>query len=853
MPPIIETVPFNFAEIETSLNQKFVDAGYDTSPGSNVSQLITAMAYLTSMMNVNTAVNINETVLSLATKRDNVLANARALGYEIQHKQSYTYTVTLTLSGAPNGNYTIPKYSMFSANGLTYYYMGTQIDLVGQADGSTIDILVVEGTLHRYVDFPDTLTTVTQPVLNEAGLTVPQYYMDLPFVDVEENGIECYVTYYDDFGNLVKDEVWTKSQQFMIDQDTLVKNRFFRQDNIAQRTPRIYFEISGVGTGLRLGTTINVNVLTTNGVNGAIATPGVPSTLTSPIQYTVVSNIALSSVGTDEETFDSIKLNAPKFYNSANRAVTANDYIAFSNRQTTIADTFVWGGDEENPKAPGHIWFSFLPSTTTRAFGSDVFNTEFLLNNSFFDTWDYSLLEGTQAFTDQYNASSAYYSNLFLQDAAIRSTQINAAGDLVQPGVWDVLDNYKIPTIVFHNRHPVYLDFEYDIQIMKYNIITSKADVHQNIFNVIDNFFTGIGDPIKMESFSAQYFHSSLQKRIDTVLTDNTGFNSTLTNNIIISQKNIANENYDQTNTDVFIPLSVPFEPYFDTNGVLLYNVLPSIDTDNFIDYRSATDIANGVNVPNTRLYVDWSSLQASIDAGSKQISLQIISVPIRIHMTESITAISSNNIVVRNFGIYPDDPTVLDTGSVGTYDKTVVTVDVGGTGTNIKTLTYGATVNGYTVSVVDTHTLILTEPVNATDVVTVQSDIVAGSYDIFNGMRKGIMVQLYVNSNSAAVNQPTQIAYTSPRSYLTTNDNMYITTASSLYFTTDGYTLTSSSQVSAITGPVFKTISGSSYQATPIKTDLFFRDRKLLLKYVSSNFQVTKNTIPRLKRVTFR
>ena len=54
------------------------------------------MAYLVSMLNANTAVNINETILTLARKRNNVLMDARLLGYEILHKSSYVYRLLIT-------------------------------------------------------------------------------------------------------------------------------------------------------------------------------------------------------------------------------------------------------------------------------------------------------------------------------------------------------------------------------------------------------------------------------------------------------------------------------------------------------------------------------------------------------------------------------------------------------------------------------------------------------------------------------------------------------------------------------------------------------------------------------------
>lgn len=65
-----QTIPFTFEEIYKDLEKEFAKLGYDTPfEGSNTAQIITAMAYTISNLNLNTAVNINENLLTLARKR----------------------------------------------------------------------------------------------------------------------------------------------------------------------------------------------------------------------------------------------------------------------------------------------------------------------------------------------------------------------------------------------------------------------------------------------------------------------------------------------------------------------------------------------------------------------------------------------------------------------------------------------------------------------------------------------------------------------------------------------------------------------------------------------------------------
>jgi len=573
---ITETIPFNFDEVYKFVEDKFIEKGYDSIyEGSNTAQLITAMSYMVSMLNTNTAVNINELILPLARKRNNVLNDARILGYEISHISSYKYKLTLLM---PEGNSRIPKYTEFKSGNYTYYYLDDDIEI---QNATTIEertkvIEVKEGILHKFNDEPDVLK-ITTGTINVDGENIPQYYIDIPYIDVEEDGLETFLTYYDENGMLISSEPWKKSDKFMIDKDSALDKEYIRLDNIELRTPRIYFTLAGVGQGIRVGTIVEINVLVSNGTKGEML--DIPSTdLDAEIQ-----KFELSRQGTTEESIESIKINAPMFHNSANRAVTKVDYTSICNRQSSILDSEVWGGDDEHPKIPGHIWFSFTPSNKVRNFTSDEFNTLFNLDDA------YSL------------------TNWYLEDEEIRSTIYDSNGNLIQKGVFDVLDEYKIPTLEFHNRHPLYLDFEYTIQILKYNIKTSKSDINNDIFNVIDNYFKNT--TTGAEQFNFEYFHSSLEKRIDTDLSDITGFNNTVKTYLILNSKTIFAEKENKDNYECIVNFNIPFEKYFDGTD-LLPEYLPNLDT----------NLVDGTN----NLYVDWTGLTENAK------DLTLIEAPIR-------------------------------------------------------------------------------------------------------------------------------------------------------------------------------------------------------------------------------
>jgi hypothetical protein len=543
MAKIKETIPFSFDDIYAKTAAKFTANGYDYQEGSNTSQLITAMSYLISMLNTNTAVNINENLLTLARKRNNILQDARLLGYEPGNKISYQYQIELTL---PAGDFILPKYSEFISGDKKYYYFGEIITLFDVAEGYKLNIVVKEGTLIKSTE--DNELSVIIEEFTENGITKNQYYVDIPYTDVEDSGVEAFLTYYDEEGILFNKEQWKEIEMFTVDSDTILSKQFYRLNRIGYNTPRIYFKLPNTGDDLRLGTKIEMNILISSGSEGVI-TDALTTTLDAEITSTI-----LKIQGTEEETDISIKQNAPLFWNSANRAVTKNDYKSICERLTVIDKSYIWDGNDELPKIPGYIWFSFIPGTFTREFAKDAYKTIFQMD----------LLQDEE--------------NWFLEEAEILE-------------IFNYLDVYKIPTLHFLHRNPVFLDFEFDIEILKYDITSPESTQNEAVFNIIDDYFYK-NTLFKLENFGTEFFKSNLIKKIDTQITDITGMNITIKNSMILYNRNIINENSENK---LILPLGLPYENYYENNGNLIVANIPDINTTEFIGASNLT--------------VDWSNL----------------------------------------------------------------------------------------------------------------------------------------------------------------------------------------------------------------------------------------------------
>jgi len=147
----------------------------------------------------------------------------------------------------------------------------------------------------------------------------------------------------------------------------------------------------------------------------------------------------------------------------------------------------------------------------------------------------------------------------------------------------------------------------------------------------------------------------------------------------------------------------------------------------------------------------------------------------------------------------------------------------------------------------------------------------------LFNSYKKYIIAQLFVdarlaeNNNFYDINESTETEsendsgsesasnyLTVPKSYLTTTDNSYIHNETpeidvEYYLTTSGFSIKlGEDDADQEEGNFVKIVSPSLYINSPIKIDLFRKNRYLNFAYESPNFAVLKNIMPRLKRVTF-
>jgi hypothetical protein len=136
---------------------------------------------------------------------------------------------------------------------------------------------------------------------------------------------------------------------------------YFLQEN-NDGAYEIQFGDNILGRKLSDGNIVKLNYNVCNGplLNGTKTFNG-PATLAGNSSYTVTTT-SRATGGSNPQSIDSIKFNAPKNFAAQNRAVTANDYKSILlNNAPDLQTISVWGGEKSSPPVYGKVYISAKP------------------------------------------------------------------------------------------------------------------------------------------------------------------------------------------------------------------------------------------------------------------------------------------------------------------------------------------------------------------------------------------------------------------------------------------------------------------------------------------------------------
>lgn len=359
----LEVVGLDFNNIKTNFktflqnNTQFKDIDFD---GSNISVLMDLLAYNTYLNAFYTNMVASEMFLDSAQLKESVISHAKELNYLPRSFRSAKATITVDVTPTSSvETVVIPKHTTFTTRvgSNTYSFSTPEAAVITTANNgvysATVDI------------YEGDLTTETF-VVNRAN---EQQRFTLSNATVDTNSLD--VTVYEDNGTTSLTYTSTSSL-FGVTNTSQV---FFIQATSNQQY-EIFFGDDTFGRRPKDGATVVVVYRSASGELPNGATTFVNDGSIDGHSAVEVSVVAGAAGGTVAETIESIRFNAPRNYQTQDRAVTSSDYVALlKSNFADIRAVSVYGGETVVPPKYGKVIVSV--DTTTGDGASDARKTEY--------------------------------------------------------------------------------------------------------------------------------------------------------------------------------------------------------------------------------------------------------------------------------------------------------------------------------------------------------------------------------------------------------------------------------------------------------------------------------------------
>ena len=298
--------------------------------GSGMNILLDTLAYNTHYLGFNANMLANEMFLDSASLRSSVVSHAKSLGYEVSSSRAPVATINVSLSTDANTK-TMSAGTAFttSIDGVDYQFV-TIADVTSSNTGSAVpfdSVKIYEGTYVTSSYTADSSEVDQRFLLNDARADTSTLT-----VKVQNSSSDTTTTTY------------TKATD--ITQLSSSSTGYYLQETDSGLF-EVYFGDGVVSKGLSDGNIVTLQYVVTNRTlaNGA-------SSFSSPSSIDGVTGITVTTVanatgGSNPETVESIKLNAPLDYASQGRAVTIDDYKTYTKKLFPNTQAVsVWGGED---------------------------------------------------------------------------------------------------------------------------------------------------------------------------------------------------------------------------------------------------------------------------------------------------------------------------------------------------------------------------------------------------------------------------------------------------------------------------------------------------------------------------
>lgn len=348
----LNPVNLDFDSLKASLKEymksqdKFKDYNFEGS----------GLAVLLDILSANTQYNgflanmlVNESFLDSAMMRSNVVSLAKMLNYVPSSRKAPVASLRVqvsNVSGNPE-NITIEKGYRFitTIDGTSYSFVPafSQSIMRDASNRYITDLIVYQGSFVSVSSKVDTSVTSQKFV-------VPAQNVDLSFLKVlvYPSGTRTGTPFE---YNLAED----------ITEVLSVDRPYFVQEN-QEGFYEVYFGDNVIGARPTNGSLVVLEYLITEGIASNDAAVFTKSTNIANSPNILITTLSPASGGAEREGIESIKLLAPKFNVTQNRAVTTDDFTTIIKKKyPAVENVVVWGGEDNDPVSYGEVFIALKP------------------------------------------------------------------------------------------------------------------------------------------------------------------------------------------------------------------------------------------------------------------------------------------------------------------------------------------------------------------------------------------------------------------------------------------------------------------------------------------------------------
>ena len=345
--------------LKTFLQSQSEFQDYDFE-GSGFAVLLDLLAYNTHYLGFNANMLANEMYLDSADIRKNIVSLAKMLGYTPTSAKSPTANIDITINNGSGATVTMAKGTVFTStvDDIAYQFVTNTETTISPVEGvyKFSSVPIYEGTLVTFKYTVDTNDT-------DQKFLIPSNRADITTLKVSIQNSSSDTT----------TQVYTRATSMTSIND---ESKVYFLSESDEGKYEVYFGDGIVGKALTDGNIIILEYIVTNRTAANGASSFALSGAIGGFSNVSISTVSNAQGGSEPQTKESIRFNAPLQYSAQDRAVTTSDYETkvlelYPNAQAVSA----WGGEDEETPVYGTVKISIKAasgSTLTNATKLDL-------------------------------------------------------------------------------------------------------------------------------------------------------------------------------------------------------------------------------------------------------------------------------------------------------------------------------------------------------------------------------------------------------------------------------------------------------------------------------------------------